>query len=185
MAQDRAIDLWLRRLNWALAKVPAADREDIVAEARAHIEDRIAAGRPAGEVLADFGPAETYARDFIDEMETVGALGAQRSGDLLGVVLRRVHRSAVAALALFVILVLALLSLSALGMVVMKITDPVHAGLWMGPHEQFIGVIDDPTQARELLGFWLYPLAALVMLIAWTLGRLTLIGTVRILRPRA
>jgi hypothetical protein len=184
MSRDRTSEAWLRRLKWALAEIPSPEREDILAEARSHIEDRVAAGRPPAEVVAEFGPADAYARDFIDEMETTGALGAQRSGDLLGVVVRRVHRSLAAALALFAVLLLGLVAFSMMIMVWLKVTDPAHAGLWIGPHEQFIGVIDDPSKARDVLGLWLYPLAALVLLLGWTIGRAILIWAVRTLRPR-
>lgn len=185
MNQDRTGEDWLRRLKWALAEIPSPEREDIVAEARSHIEDRIAAGRKAGEVLADFGPAEIYARRFIDEMDTSGALAAQRSGDLLGVVMRRVHRNLVAALALFAVMVLGLLAFFDLAVIWMKVTDPVHAGLWAGPHHRFIGVIDDPSRSHELLGLWIYPLSALVLLLVWIIGRAILIWAVRTLQPRA
>lgn len=185
MTTERLSEDWLRRLKWALAKVPSPEREDIVAEARAHIEERVAGGRPVAEVIADFGAPEAYARHFVDEMEAAGALGTQSSGDLLSVVARRVHRSLVAALAMFGVLVLALAGFTALSMVWMKITHPVRAGLWISPTQQFIGVIDDPSKAHDVLGWWLYPLAAAILLLVWLIGRLILIWAVRALQPRA
>lgn len=182
---DPTVADWLRRLAWALAAMPAPQRDDIVAEARAHLEERAADGRSAIDALAGFGPAEDYARPFLDEMELTAALGSQKSGDLLGAVARRVHRSLVAAGAAVVLLTLALIALAAISLVIMKLQDPVHAGLWVGPGQQFIGTIDDPAQARELLGLWLYPLAAASLALAWLIGRLVLLWAVRRLaRPR-
>lgn len=182
---DPTVADWLRRLAWALAAMPPAQRDDIVAEARVHLEEGVAAGRSAAEALAGFGPAEDYARPFLDEMELTAALGSQKSGDLLGAVARRVHRSLVAAVAAVVLLALALVAFMAVSLVIMKLQDPVHAGLWIGPGQQFIGTIDDPTQARELLGLWLYPLAAGCLALAWLVGRLVLLWAVRRLaRPR-
>ena len=185
MTDRRLIEDWLRRLKWSLANVPSPEREDIVAEARAHIEERVASGSSIADVLAGFGPADAYARQFIDEMEIAAALGAQRSGDLLGVIGRRVHRSLTAALALLAVLALGLVAAASVVMAAIKLVDPVHAGLWIGPTQQFIGVIDDPSAAHEVLGLWLYPLAALSLLLVWLIGRLVLIRAVRTLRPDA
>jgi len=176
---DPMVADWLRRLKWALSAMSEADRDDIVAEAQAHLDERLAAGQPPAEALAGFGPAEAYARPFLDEMELTAALGSQRSGDLLGAVARRIHRSLVAAGAAVVLLALALVAFTAVSAVVMKLRDPLHAGLWIGPGQPFIGTIDDPTQAREMLGLWLYPLAAASLAAAWLLGRLVLLWAVR------
>lgn len=173
------VALWLRRLTWALAAMPAAEREDIVEEARGHLEDRIRDGQSAAEALAGFGPADVYARPFLDEMELTAALGSQKSGDLLGAVARRAHRSLLAAGAALILLVLALVALTAISLVIMKLRDPVHAGLWIGPGQRFIGVIDDPGRAREVLGVWLYPLAGAGLALAWLIGRLVLLWAVR------
>jgi uncharacterized membrane protein len=184
VSQDRAVAEWLRRLKWALAAMPEADREDIVAEARSHIEEAVSSGRISAEVLAGFGPADAYARRFLDEMELAGALGAQRSGDLLRAVSRRVHRSLVAASAGLVLLVLFAVSSMALVLVIMKIGDPEHAGLWIGPNVQFLGTIDEGTQATEVLGLWAFPLAAAIWALSWLIARITLLAAVRRLARR-
>lgn len=180
-----AVAAWLRRLSWALAAMPAAEREDIVEEARGHLEERLRTGQSASEALTGFGAADVYARPFLDEMELTAALGSQKSGDLLGAVARRVHRSLLAAAAAAVLLALALVAFTAVSLVIMKLQDPVHAGLWIGPGQRFIGVIDDPGAARERLGVWLYPLAGASLALSWLIGRFVLLWAVRALvRPR-
>ncbi len=177
--QDRAVADWLRRLKWALAALPESDRDDIVAEAAAHLEEAAAAGRSTGEILTGFGAPELYARPFLDQAELARALGSQTAADLAGAVARRVHRSLVAALAGAALLAIVVVMFVAVTLVVMEVQDPIHTGLWLGAHVRFIGQIDDPSIARDLLGGWLIPLAAVVIGGGWVIGRLLLLAAVR------
>jgi uncharacterized membrane protein len=170
---------WLRSLRRSLARAPAAEREEIVTEASAHLRDALAKGEAPTQALAGFGAPEEYARRCIAEIELASALASQDGFAMLGVVGRNLHRSAVAASAALVLLVVAAASLVAVAVSIAKLFDPRHAGLWRGAHAFFIGVIDDPSTARELLGYWLFPLAVAVLAIAWVLGRLVLVWAVR------
>lgn len=178
-ADERRVEAWLRRLKWALSSVPAPEREDILAETRAHLYERVEAGSGLAEALEGFGPAEIYARRFIDEMELSDALASQRAPSLLGAVANRVNRSLAAAGALLLVVFLALFSLSIVLVAVWKIQDPAHAGLWIGEGIFFFGQVDEGTPAREVLGFWIFPVAALVILGSWWLGRLVLIRALK------
>src|SRR3569833_1391232 len=80
---------YLRRLGWALSSLPERDRDDIVEETRTHVLARVEQGQDLSEALAAFGPAETYAARFVDEMEVTRALGSGRAMQGFGVVLRR------------------------------------------------------------------------------------------------
>lgn len=181
---DRAAAEWLRRLNWALAAMPPPDREDIVAEARAHIEEAAAEGRATTEVLAGFGAPDAYARRFLEEMELSAALGSGRVGRLFVAVARRVHQSLIAFAAFVVVLCVAGLAGGAALAAVWKLFDPVHVGLWLSPRFFFIGQIDDPSTGRELLGLWLYPFTCVVLVLAWIICRFVLVRTLRMLsRP--
>lgn len=177
--QDKAVADWLRRLKWALTAMPQADRDDILAETEGHIAEALAEGRAPAAVLDGFGPADSYARRFLDEMELTAALGSQRSGDLFGAITRRVHRSLIAAAAGAVMLVLATAVLFAVTLAVMEIQDPVHTGLWLGPRVRFIGQIDDTGAARDLIGGWLLPACAAVVGLAVVIGRMVLLAAVR------
>ncbi len=52
-----------------------------------------------------------------------------------------------------------------------KLSHPETAGLWVGPRHFFIGTIDDPSLAREVLGFWIFPAAVVAWVLAWVLTR--------------
>ena len=175
--EDPEVGRWLNRLNWALAS--AADREDIVEETRGHLAESIAGGLSPRDALASFGAAETYARRFLDDIELSGALGSQRSGAMLSVLARRVHTSLVAAGGFALVGVLAACAFAAALTAIVKIFDPAHAGMWVGRGIFMIGVLSDPSQAHELLGNWIFPAAALVVALAWILGRLVLLWSLR------
>ncbi|MBP6011082.1 MAG: hypothetical protein KBA31_02540 [Alphaproteobacteria bacterium] len=168
---------FLRRLGWGLQGLP--DRMDIVAETRAHVLDCLARGERIEAVLAGFGTPEEYARSFVDGMELSRALSSEKSGDLAGAVLRRAHRSVVAGVAVIALMVLGACAFAAAYLALLKVIDPSHAGLWWSESEQFIGVIDDPSEARELLGLWVFPVTAAVCAAAWITGRFVLLWAAR------
>lgn len=178
--QERSdIERWLRQLSWALSAMPAQDRDDIVAESRSHLHEVIAAGQPPRQALAGFGDARDYAAQFVDEMEIAGALATRKFGPLFFAVGRRVHRSVLAAAALGVVLALLTVSLVAAAVLLYELKDPVHTGLWSGGGNYFIGIIDDPRVARDLLGMWIYPLGVAAIASSLLLGRLVLVRAVR------
>jgi hypothetical protein len=182
MSSDPAqVEEWLRRLKWSLASLSPSERDDIVAETRGHLREVLAAGRTPSAALAGFGRPEEYAQRFIDDIQIVGALGSQEMGPLLRVVGRQVNRRLVAVGAALGTVALSLLALIAVTMLVLKLSDPVHAGLWCGANQFFIGKIDNPADATELLGFWLYPVCVGILTFCWIIGRLTLLSAVRTL----
>jgi len=183
-ADTQSVEDWLRRLKWALASIPSPEREDIVEETRVHLQERIAAGQGPSQALAPFGEPEAYARGFVDEMELSGLLARPRFAGLLAAIARRAHKSLVAALAFFAVLILGSLALGVLITAVWEIFDPARAGLWIGPDRFNFGVIDDPTLGQELLGPWIIPVALVIAGLCWILGRLVLIGAARTLRRR-
>lgn len=180
---DRAVADWLRRLKWALTRMPSPEREDIVEETRGHLEERIAAGASPAEALAAFGPAETYAHRFLDEMDVAAALGSRRTGDVLGVVLRRLNRSLVAVLAFLIVLFVGGVALGLVVAGVWKLFDPAHVGVWIEGSSFWIGDIDDPSAGRELVGLWLYPITVAGVAAAWFVCRAVLLWAVRTLAP--
>ncbi|KQY89787.1 hypothetical protein ASD25_04455 [Brevundimonas sp. Root1423] len=174
----------MRRLGWALGSLPVRERDDILRETRSHIDDRVAEGVALETVLQGFGPAERYARQFIDEIEAYEALGSQRAADLALFVANRAHRSGVAAFTLLLLLLLGVLAAITVLMVGLKIYDPVHTGLWVGQGGGFVGIIDDAAAGRELMGPWLFPISALLLTLVAVCGRLLLSFVVPLLKPR-
>ncbi|HWA89358.1 MAG TPA: hypothetical protein VG889_04945 [Rhizomicrobium sp.] len=174
-------EAWLRRLRWALAALPDPERDDIVAEIRAHLDEREREGGGIADALTQLGPADEYARGFIEARELTGAAASQQPGAMLSAIVRRAHRSIVALGAFLTVVALAGAAFLAVLTALVKIGDPAHAGLWRGQSQFFIGVIDDPATSQELLGNWIYPLAALAVAAAWLAGRGVLVWAVRTL----
>ena len=61
---------------------------------------------------------------------------------------------------------------------IMRLFDPMHWGLWVSPRMFLFGVIDDPSEAREVLGWKIYVVAPLFVFLAfmavkesWVSGR--------------
>jgi uncharacterized membrane protein len=183
MSDDRRIEDWLRRMNWALGRMPSPEREDIMAETRAHLRERLDGGQDAEAALAALGPPDVYARRFIDEMELSGALGSQKSSDLLRVVLRRVHRSLVAAVAFVALLFIGGIGVGFPIVALCKLADPTHFGLWVGPYNFSIGSNESPD-VHEVLGDYFYPMAVVATGLAWVLGRMVLLWAARTIRGR-
>lgn len=179
---ERAISGWLRRFKWSLAGMGAPERDEIVAEVRAHITERIAAGDGVTDALNAFGRPEAYARSFVEEMELARAITGERVPSMLGVVIRRAHRSALASAAFLGVLILVAIAVGVGGTALLKLFRPESAGLWAGQGSFYLGVADERSGMRELLGPWLYPLAPLLMGACWVLGRLILLSTVRAMR---
>lgn len=176
---NNPVEAWLRRLYWALKPMPSPARDEIVAETRAHLSERLDSGADPVELLDRFGPPDAYARHFLDEMELAHALGEQKSAGLLTVIGRRVHGDLIAALAFAIVVALAGFSLAAIATLSYEILDPVHTGLWRGSNQFFIGVIDDPGAARDLLGPLIWPAALAVIALSWGLGRAVLLAAAR------
>lgn len=176
---DRELEAWLRRMQWALASLPEQERDDIVAETRAHISEARAQGMSLQEALAGFGNAEDYASSFVEERVLVQAVGSQKWSAMFNVIVRRAHRSLIAATAFFLVIVLVLATAVVVLTAVIRIEDPAHAGLWLGQRQFFIGIIDDPGQSRELLGAWIYPFAALFAGVTWIAARRVLVWSVK------
>jgi hypothetical protein len=183
MSDDSRIEDWLRRMKWALARMPSPEREDILAETRAHLRERLDGGQDAEAALAALGPADAYARRFIDEMELSGALGSQKFSDLLRVILRRLHRSLIALVAFFALLILGAIGIGAPLTALARMVDPAHFGLWVGPDNFAFGYNDSPS-VHEVLGAKIYPVSLIMAGTAWVLGRMVLVWAARMIRGR-
>ncbi|MEZ5461735.1 hypothetical protein [Dokdonella sp.] len=176
---DGSTNEWLRRLKWALSSIPVQERDEIVSEAAAHISEALDAGTSAKEILADFGSADLYARHFIDERDAAAALGTGHTTHLFMFVARRIHRSLIALFGFALVVCIAGAGISALVAAVWKLFEPGHVGLWAGSSFAFLGYIDDPSTAQDLLGNWLFPISIFVAVCAWLLCSLVLTRVLR------
>lgn len=162
-AQDETdINTWLGYLEQVLAPLPVAEREDIVVEARAHLEERVAAGLSATSALAGFGKAETYARAFLDEHALSHALDSRRALTMATTLFRVAGQSLIATIGLIAFLVFGVTTIGAIACILLKIAQPQMIGLW-------------PGQDYFALGVWTYPfLIAVAVIDAW-LARFSLV----------
>lgn len=176
---------WLRRFKWALKRMPSPEREDIVEETRAHLNERMAGGLTAVQALANFGAPEVYARKFLDEMYLSAAAGSGDWRDSLRAVARLITRSGVAALAFFIVLCVGSIGLGAVITFVWKIFDPAHVGLWIGNQTFALGVVDDAEGAQERIGNWVFPLMIGMAALSWFICRWVLLWAVRTIMPKA
>ncbi|MGH8217481.1 MAG: HAAS signaling domain-containing protein [Steroidobacteraceae bacterium] len=176
------IQEWLRQLESSLASMSSPERKNILEEARSHLRERLAAGCTPSAALAGFGSPDDYAQRFVDEMQIESALGSKDTGALLHVVKRETNRDLVATLAGIGIAVLGVLSFAAVVTLIAKLSDPVHAGVWLlRPSGWIVGTVRKipPADATELLGNWLYPLCGGVLALSWLSGRMLLLWAVR------
>lgn len=155
---------YLKRLDWALAPLPEADRHDILQETRAHFADRMAAGNPDAafaEIVARFGPPEDYAQQFLDNYQITAAVADGSGSAMLPQALRVAGRGATALLGSAFFLLLYGVALGLVLLAVLKLVAPTHVGLWYAPEQGVagLGYVDAATAAAsvELLGYWILP----------------------------
>jgi uncharacterized membrane protein len=147
---------YLYELRRALSPLASAERDEIVAEVRSHLAERLSQGR--GDVLAAFPPAESYAAAFVAERSLVAAL-VEGTPWLLSrsLWIGRIER----AFSLMAAVPVALVQLFAVTLTVLGALKPIFSdqiGLWRGTNGAWaIGYMSDP-RARELLGWSAVPL---------------------------
>ncbi|MGE0047068.1 MAG: DUF1700 domain-containing protein [Hyphomonadaceae bacterium] len=183
--EDRRLTDYARTLRWALAALPEADRESIVAEMRSHVLDRVDSGASLDEALAALGNPQSYAKEFCDAYMVASALSTRRTPHLIGALAQSVLQSVAALAAGVAMLVIWAAATLIAYCAILKISDPEHVGLWLGENFFFIGIIDDPSTGEELLGPWLMPLAFVVIVLAWFVTRGLAVSALRRRAPRA
>ncbi len=177
------IEAWLGRLSHALQPLPETEREDIVGEARGHLEERLAAGLTSASALAGFGRAEIYARAFLDDYALTQALDSRRSLAMARVLFDFAGRSLVATLGLVGFVVFSATMLAALGCILVKLIKPDLVGLWAGPGGVALGIARH-AGAHDVLGNWVYLVLVVLVLIDAALARLSLITAVKGVKGR-
>ena len=145
------VEHYLKELRLALSPLAGDERDEIVAEVRSHLADRLAQNR--GDVLAGFMTAESYAAAFVAERSLVSGLVVGTPWALSrSLWVGRFER----VLSVAVAVPLGLLQLCAVTLAVLGALKPLffdRIGLWIGPHgAAAIGYLSDPG-SRELLGW--------------------------------
>ena len=185
-AQDKSdIETGLGYLEDVLSPLPASEREDIVVEARAHLEERIDAGLSATSALAGFGKAEHYARAFLDDHKLNTALDSKRSMAMLKALVSVAGQSLIATLGLIGFLVFGVTTLAAIACILLKIARPEMVGLWIGPDIFAFGAVTNPPAAPEKLGNWVYAILGVLVILDAILARFSLVLALKGLKGQA
>ncbi len=188
MSDDKAIETYLKGLTRALRALPEADRDEIAAEIRAHLDHRAREGR-LEEAVKALGSPEKCARGFLEEIKIQDAFADGGPTKTVGALLALASRRVTAAAGLFVSGVFFLIAVGFAITAAVEVVAPDKAGLWVGreagvyvfgtydappapPHAPPVpGAPAPPAPPRELLGRWLLPVAAGLSVLAFIFGQ--------------
>jgi len=165
---------YLAELRAALAGMTITEREEIVEEIRAHIEERsTSSGMPIEEVLRRLGPAAGLARDY-NNGALVRRASRSRSPWFL---LRATYHWAWTGIHGLVIFFMAFIGYAMGAALIvsafLKPLFPENIGFWIGPDGAVFGMPSGRQGGRELLGPWYTQVAILLglaFLIATTMA---------------
>lgn len=146
-------ETYLRRLGSCLASsFDPEEREEIVAELRAHFAERRSQGRP--NLLDGFEPPEAYAARFIEESALSKAV-ARGTTLALG---RALLSSAETVFLVFPLLVV---QFGAVALLVLGLFKPFlfrHIGFFRDAGSWDFGFSSDPSARPDVFGWWTVPL---------------------------
>jgi uncharacterized membrane protein len=178
---------YLRRLRHALAALPQAEREEVLAEIESHLVERQGGGGASAALLEGFDAPEEYAAQFVSQRAVADAL-ARGGGFALGasLLVGRVS-SLLSYLAVIPLWGLQVIGYVLLVLAALKPLFPASVGLFVGEGTFALGWYAGPPDAHEILGWWAMPaflLASALML--WTSNRaLRALARRRLRRPLA
>ncbi len=188
---EREMDSYLERLRASLSALPSEQAEDIVREIRSHLLDSIGSNeegdenrRRLDEALARLGDPTTLASAYRMDSLAVRAQASRSPILLMRLAMLWATRSLEGIAALVVAFVGYATALIGLGCALFKPFMPDRIGLWMSevaPDDvsyQLGRVSTPPTDARELLGWYIIPLGLIV-------GAIALTATTRFLLAKA
>jgi len=185
MSDAVKIENYLRGLSKALRALADRDRDDIIAEIRAHLEHRSGEGKLA-EAMKSLGAPDECARSFIEEMKIQTAFADGGAVKTFGALLALASRRVTATAGLFVSLIFFLMAAGFAFTALAEIVAPDKAGLWVGPDSGsiMIGTFDlpppdaplppgAPEPPHEILGRWLIPFAAGLSVLFFVIGQMS------------
>jgi HAAS domain-containing protein len=161
------IESYLARVRTALHGLPESETEDILRELRSHVVE-LAGNEGSGveAALRSLGDPVDLAKTYRAENQMVRA-ECSRSPLVIVQGVRHASRTrwgGVAATSLYAFGYINVLTLWAAG--IEKLFAPSHGGLWYTPGNIWSLTLvtggDPPAGARELLGWWLVPIALIV-----------------------
>jgi hypothetical protein len=182
------ISQWLNALQQALKALPQAERDDIVREAQAHLQDRISAGLSSDQALHGFGEARAYARGFLDDHSLNTALTSKRIVPMLKTLTAFAGRSTLAFFGLMGTLIAGSIGLSSAISLVVKLFRPERVGVWyreVDNHTMLrLGSWIPPEGATDIAGAWIFPILIVLVIVGFLMARYCVIGTLRAIKGK-
>lgn len=174
MSDATKIGDYVRSLARALRALPECDRDDIVAEIRAHLEHRAGEGKLLDAVKA-LGAPEVCARAFIEEMKIQSAFADGGATKTFGALLALASRRATATAGLFFSGIFFVMAAAFVFIAFYEVVSPEKVGLWSDPVNGsfFFGTMDQPAPATatERLGRWLIPVASALAVLSFVFAQ--------------
>ena len=146
MTDETKIEDYARALSRALRPLPDRDRDDIVAEIRAHLDHRASEGKLA-EALNALGRPDHCARSFIEELKIQTAFADGGATKTFGALLALASQRVTAAFGLFFSGIFFVLAAGFVFIAFYEIVSPEAVGLWSDPVNGsfFFGTMDQPA----------------------------------------
>jgi hypothetical protein len=170
MTTNNPLESYILRFRCVLAGMTLAEQEDIVAEIRAHIDERVSvSGMSIEETLSRLGAPEDLAREFSRD-----AL-VRRAGNGFSpwLILRAAFAWAMTGVHGFGVFLTAIFGYSlAFGFMLsclLKMVFPDETGLWIDPDFNLGFRTGDIPQGHEVLGSWFQPITFGIGLLLFTL----------------
>lgn len=174
MTQANRIDAYIAALSRALRGFSEPDRQDILQEIRVHLEHRDSEGR-LDEAFKSLGSAQDCARGFSEELKLQQAFTDRGPARTFAALFALASQRLTAAIGLFISGIFFLLAAGFAFTAFYELVTPERAGLWSNPATGtfFLGVTDPSEMpgARDLLGRWLFPVAAGLTLVSLLIGQ--------------
>lgn len=167
---EAKIESYLAQLRAALRGLPAAEMDDILRELRSHIAELTSDGADVEATLRSLGDPVDLAKTYRAENHMVQA---ECSGSPL-VILQGLRHTSQSWLGRLFVVVLYLFGyanvVALLAAAIEKLIVPARTGLWYTPGNiwslDLVRGGDAPAGAKELLGWWLVPIA---LVVGWAL----------------
>jgi hypothetical protein len=183
MTDRDTIETWLKALDGALSSLAAPQRADVIAEARGHLEERLAAGLSAESALHGFGTAKTYAQGFVDQHALDTALNSKRITVMVTTLAGFTSRSIIAFFGLMGALLFGGIALGSVVSIVLKTINPAAIGMWVEPGKRYtLGTVADQAGATDIAGNWVYLIFVVLIVVGGFLARGSLIAAIRSIR---
>lgn len=187
MTHEIRIDTYLTELSRALRGFAEPDRHDILQEIRAHLEHRAGEGR-LDEALKALGSPQACARGFLEELKLQQAFTDRGPARTFAALFALASQRLTAAVGLLISGTFFLLAAGFAFTAFCELVTPERAGLWSNPATGtfFLGVTDanEMLGTRDLLGRWLFPVAAVLTLVSLLIGQWLGRLFIRLMMPR-